>query len=79
MMAKKKRMWVSSGVPDFMIILKSWGLLFIELKTIDRKKSKVSPEQKIWIEKLNSIDNIAAEVAYWSNEAIKILQEYEEL
>jgi hypothetical protein len=29
---RKKRMGVSKGVPDYMIVLKRWALLFIELK-----------------------------------------------
>lgn len=85
--ARKKRMWLSPWVPDFMIILKWGGLLFIELK---RKKkvlkswklwaspSKVSDEQIEWIEKLNTIYNVQWVFAYWAEEAIKIIWEFEE-
>ena len=76
MMIKKKKMGVSKWVPDFIIILKRWSLLFIELKRL--KWSIVSKEQKSWIEKLSQIENIEARVVYWSQEAIQLIQELED-
>jgi len=86
MMKKKKDMWMSSWVPDFMIILKRWSLLFLELK---RKKKRlknwelwtsvsiVSKEQREWIKKLEEINNVGAEIAYWALDAINIIEFYE--
>ena len=86
MMTKKKRMWVSKWFPDYCIILKRWALLFIELKRQRRKlkswklwasPSVISPEQVEWIKELNALPNIWAEIAYWSEDAIRIIEEYE--
>lgn len=83
---RKKRMWLSPWVPDFMIILKTYRLLFIELKRQKRvlkswklwaSPSIISPEQIKWQDELNKIDNVRAEICYWANEAIKRIKEYE--
>ena len=75
--------WVSKWVCDMMIILKRWSLLFIELKRqkkilkswkLSSSNSKVSPEQIKWIEELNKIYNVWAEVCYWANEAIELIK-----
>jgi len=75
---RKKKMWLTPWVPDFMIILKRWSLLFIELKrkkpflknwTIGKSPSIVSEEQKKWVEKLNEIKNVSAFICYGSLEA----------
>jgi len=82
----RKRSWCRPWIPDFVIILKKWALLFIELK---RKRkilkswklwaspSVVSEEQKQWKEKLNELENVACEICYWSDEAIKTINNYE--
>ena len=80
---RKKRMWLSPWFPDYCIILKRWALLFIELKRQKRvlknwklwvSPSKISDEQKDWLEELSAIPNVEACIAYWSKEAInKIL------
>lgn len=75
--ARKKRMWVSPWVPDFMILLKRNSLLFIELKRKKKSLSKVSQYQLEWIQDLNTIPNIEAVVCYGSDEAIKLINEYE--
>lgn len=81
-------MWVSKWVPDYMLILKRWSLLFLELKRqkkilkswkIGASPSIVSEEQKVWVEKLNNIDNVWAFIAYGCDEAIKIIEEQENL
>ncbi len=80
---RKKRMWVSKGVPDYMIVLKRWALLFIELKRprpilknwkLWSSPSVISEEQKEWIETLSRIDNIDAVIAYGSEEARNIIE-----
>lgn len=86
---KKKRMGVSPGAPDFLIILKRKALLFIELKKNRTRKDnweyyalstdwiEVRPEQERWIEQLNELDNIGAFFAFWSKEAIEIVRREE--
>ena len=74
---KKKMMWVSRWVPDFMIILKRDSLLFIELKRKKKSLSKVSEEQLQWIEKLNNISNVEAIIAYGAEQAIQLINKYE--
>lgn len=75
--ARKKRMWVSPWVPDFMILLKRNSLLFIELKRKKKSLSKVSQYQLEWIQALNEVTNVEAVVCYGSDEAIKLINEYE--
>ena len=83
---KRKAEWVRPWIPDFCIILKRWDLLFIELKR-QRKILKswklwASPsiirlEQTIWINKLEKLENISAQICYWAEESIKLIEEYE--
>lgn len=86
---KKKKMWVSPWFPDFCIILKRGSILFIEMKrtlsgTDYRKDGKLlanaphmSPEQQVWIDVLNGIDNVWAFLCYWLEECKKKVQEME--
>lgn len=85
---KNKLEWTSKGVPDTLIILKRWSLLFIELKRqckilkswkVWKSPSVVSEEQKMWIEELNKINNVQATVCYWAEEAIKKIEEIEKI
>jgi hypothetical protein len=88
---KKKKMWVSRWFPDYCIILKRWSILFIELKrtmesTDYRKDWKLfanapsaSSEQQEWINVLDNIPNVRAIVAMWLKEAIRIVEESENL
>lgn len=83
---RKKRMWVTKGVPDYLIILRRGSLLFIELKRpcpllkswkLGKSPSVVSEEQKDWIEKLSRIDNVEACLAYGCKQAIEIIEHLE--
>lgn len=85
---RKKRMGLSPGVPDFMVILKRGSLLFIEMKrdrivlsnwTKGRSPSKISPEQQAWMDELNKIPNIQCNVSYGHEEAISIIERIENL
>lgn len=85
---KNKLEWVSAWVPDMMIILKRWSLLFIELKRrkkvlksgkLSSSNSRISEEQKKWISELNKIENVQAEVCYWALEAIELIERLENL
>lgn len=80
---KNKMEWVTKGFPDYTIILKRNSLLFIELKKVKGKKgglnwSKISLEQKEWIQDLQNIDNIEAKVCHWAQEAIDFIIECEQ-
>lgn len=82
---RKKRMWLSRWVPDFMIVLKRQALLFIELKRqIDYSKSKnwrkystVSLDQEKWQEELNMIAWVQCEISWGSEEAINLIKRIE--
>jgi len=79
--AKNKKMGVSRGVPDYMIIIdgdsgKSY-LVFIELKR--KKKYKKSEEQKEWIKALNKVDNVQGYFACGADEAIEIIERIKKL
>lgn len=86
---KKKKMWLSPGIPDFMIVLKTWWLLFLELKrtlepTDYRRDWKLkssapcpSDEQLEWLQTLADIDNVDAIVAYWYEQAKNLISEYD--
>lgn len=71
--------WVRAGVPDIMIILKRWALLFIELKKVKWKRggmngSTVSEFQASWIEELSKIDNVDACVCHWFEDAKNMIE-----
>lgn len=77
---KAKAMGVSSGVPDYMIVIKRTQskqnkahLLFVEMKR--EKGGVVSPKQQEWIDLLNQVDNVEARVAEGFKEATKIINE----
>ena len=53
-----KRMGVSAGVPDYMILLKRGKLLFVEMKRLHG--GAVSVEQTQWIEALRFAGHAAA-------------------
>lgn len=73
--AIRKRLGVRKGVSDFFIPLpvKSYHGLWIELKRISG--SKVSKEQKDWLELMQSLD-YKAEIAYGAGHAIDIVKRY---
>lgn len=72
---RAKREGLKAGVPDLMIPIanNNYNGLFIELKRI--KNSKVSIEQKYWIELLNN-NNYKAIVCYGAGKAIEVIEDY---
>lgn len=72
---KAKKEGLKSGIPDLMIPVanKNYHGLFIEMKRI--KNSKVSVQQKQWIELLNN-RGYKAIVCYGSSAAIKEIEDY---
>lgn len=86
MMAKKKKLWVSKWFPDYCIILKRWALLFIELKRQKKvlkswklwaSPSVISNEQIEWLKSLNIVSNVQAELCYWAEESINLINRLE--
>ena len=69
--------WLNPGLCDLVIILKRKSLLFLEMKRVEKSLSDTSDRQIAWINKLNQLQNIQAEVCYWSEEAIKMIQKIE--
>lgn len=63
-----KKMGVNPGCPDYLILLDS--VIFIEMKAA---KGKVSLDQILAIEKINSIQNATAVVCYSAIEAINYI------
>ena len=72
---KSKQEGLKAGVPDLMLPIpnKKYHGLFIEMKRI--KNSKVSVQQKEWIDLLNK-QGYKAVVCYGNNEAIKEIENY---
>ena len=72
---KSKQEGLKAGVPDLMLPVpnKNHHGLFIEMKRV--KNSKVSVQQKQWIELLNK-QGYKAIVCYGNNEAIKEIENY---
>ena len=84
---RKKRMGLSPWFPDYCIILRRGSLLFIELKRqravlkngkLWASPSKTSNEQIEWIDELNQIPNIQAEVCYGCDESIETIKRIED-
>jgi hypothetical protein len=69
-LAKNKRMGVSKGFPDFLIVLPT-GLAFIELKRV--KGGVVAAEQEQWLEAL-SVHTDKCAVCYGAKHAIQTLE-----
>ena len=86
--SRNKKIGVSKWFPDYIIFLKKWWVLFLEMKLprkilkngkLGASPSKISPEQKEWIEFLQKIDNAEARIAYGFEEAREIVMECENL
>lgn len=69
---KNKRMGVSKGFPDYFMIIKGTPV-FIEMKR--KMKSRVGPEQRIWIDALNKA-GIYAFIAVGFDEAKLIIDKF---
>lgn len=71
--AKKKKMGVSRGVPDFMVITPQ-GLVFVEMKRVSG--GRASPEQLEWIDALNKLDGVEAKICKGAEIAIAFIEEF---
>lgn len=65
---------VSPGVPDFIIVLPTIGLLFIELKR--ERGGRVSTAQRSWIEALNTVPGVQAEACEGAAAAIAFIERF---
>lgn len=76
---KQKRAGKTKGFPDYCICLKltkkTTILVFFELKRAKKGLSKVSPEQKIWIDSLNNCNGVIAFISYGASDAIDRIEE----
>ena len=84
--ARNKKIGVSKWFPDYIIFLKRGWTLFLEMKLPRRvlkswklwvSPSKISDEQKEWIEFLNHSLRWDAWIAYWAEDAIRIVENVE--
>lgn len=65
---RMKQQGTVRGYPDYCVVLPYTGLLFIELKR--QFGSSVSPEQRMWIEQLNTVPGVQAEICYGADAAV---------
>lgn len=74
---RMRREGVRAGVPDLMLAIPSgsWHGLFIEMKRREKSASRVSPDQKTWLERLQR-RGYRAEICYGADEAIALIREY---
>lgn len=82
--ARNTLMGLNAGLPDLFILLKNGWILFLEMKKSRGKKwglngSKISENQKFWIEKLQKIDNVESHIAHGFAEAVEIVEQCEKL
>lgn len=82
----KNKQGLSKGLPDYLILTKNWLIVFIELKRqrpilkswkLWKSPSVVSQEQLDWIDALNTFDCVRASIAYGYEDAISLLNYYE--
>lgn len=71
---KLKALGTYAGFPDLMIFLPT-KILFIEMKRSKKSLSRVSVEQKEWLEALGLYEYAKVRVCYGSGEAIDFIQE----
>ena len=76
--ARMHKMGVERGLLDYLIIIPKFYQvhaqsvqLWVEMKK--DAKSRVTPEQREWINTLNMLDNVQAEVAHGFDEAVAIV------
>lgn len=77
--AKRYRMGVRKGVPDYVIVIPAGAnrpqrLLFLEMKRKKSVPSDVSPEQREWLADLGACAGVTALVAKGYDEAVAIIE-----
>ncbi len=71
---KLKALGTYAGFPDLIVWLPSGKILYIEMKRESKTLSRVSKEQKKWIDFLNAYDEGCARVCYGAGEAIDFIK-----
>lgn len=75
-----KMTWLTPWLPDMLVIIpqknKESKIIFIELKRQKKSLSKISEDQKKWIEEINKCMWVYASVCYWADEAICLIKKY---
>lgn len=74
---KLKRMLTRKGIPDFILFYPNKGFhgMVLELKRKDKKKSSVSPMQRMWLAKFQNI-GWYVRVAYGAQDALDAFLSY---
>ena len=72
--AELKRQGLQKGAPDYLVFLKN-QIIAIELKRASKSKSRVSIEQRKFLDNLAQFDYIKCFVCYGAKEAINIIKE----
>lgn len=67
-----KKQGLQKGTPDYLIFLNN-KILAIELKRQDKNKSKLSVEQKLFLNKLDKFDYIKVAVCYGADKAMDFI------
>ena len=83
---KNKLEGLNAWLPDLCIILKRKNILFLEMKRqqpilkswkLWKSPSVVSQEQIDWINAINECQWVEGKIAFWAENAIKIIKELE--
>lgn len=69
--AKNKKMGVTRGIPDYVIVTKNKKVLFIEMKR--QKGNTTTIQQKEWLAALSGMESIIADVCYGFDEAKRLI------
>jgi hypothetical protein len=70
--ARNTRLGLRPGLPDMVVILPGVGLVFIELKR--QKRGVVSAAQQEWIDALNTLPGVEAQVCKGAGAAIELIE-----
>jgi hypothetical protein len=73
---RMKRQGTSKGFVDYIVVVPTVGVLYIELKRRKKSLSRTSPEQVKWLEILEATPGAATCLAYGANEAIQFIESY---
>jgi hypothetical protein len=70
---RMKQQGTAKGFPDYIVFVPS-GTVYVELKR--QRGSRISPEQKEWVDYINTIPGCAATVAKGSKAAIEFIESF---
>lgn len=70
---KNKKMGLRPGLPDLLVLYPGKWVCFVEMKKI--KNSKTYDHQQEWIDAINTVPGIEAQICYGATEAIRFIEE----